>query len=145
MGNTGFTADLFGFLAELGRHNDRAWFAAHKERYQRDVRDPMLRFIEAAAQPLRRISGAIVADPRPMGGSLFRIYRDTRFSKDKSPYKTNVGRAFPGPARVTAHPAATSTSRPARSSSVAASGIRNRSGWLPSGGWSIPTRPASMQ
>jgi uncharacterized protein (TIGR02453 family) len=89
-----FTADLFGFLAELKRHNDRAWFAAHKARYQHDVRDPMLRFIEAAVGPLERISRAVVADPRPVGGSLFRIYRDTRFAKDKSPYKTHAAAHF---------------------------------------------------
>ena len=54
----------------------------------------MLRFIEAAAAPLHRISSEVVADPRPVGGSMFRIYRDTRFGKDKSPYKTNVAAHF---------------------------------------------------
>ncbi len=89
-----FSKDLFRFLGELKRHNDRLWFVAQKERYERDVRDPMLRFIEEVAEPLRRVSPAVVADPRPVGGSLFRIYRDTRFSKDKSPYKTHVAAHF---------------------------------------------------
>ena len=56
-----------------------------------EVRDPVLDFIVAFAQPLKKISQHFLADPRANGGSLFRIYRDTRFSKDKTPYKTNVG------------------------------------------------------
>jgi uncharacterized protein (TIGR02453 family) len=89
-----FEPALFHFLSDLKLHNDRDWFAAQKERYERDVRQPMLRFIAAAAEPLGRISRQVVADPRPVGGSLFRIQRDTRFSKDKSPYKTNAGAHF---------------------------------------------------
>jgi uncharacterized protein (TIGR02453 family) len=89
-----FSPRLFAFLRELKRHNDRDWFAAHKERYERDVREPMLRFIADAAEPLGRISRAISADPRPSGGSLFPIHRDTRFSKDKSPYKTHAAAHF---------------------------------------------------
>ena len=86
--------DLFAFLAELRRHNDRVWFNANKDRYHADVRDPMLEFIGSIAAPLARISRHIVVDPRPSGGSLMRIYRDTRFSRDKTPYKTNVGIHF---------------------------------------------------
>jgi uncharacterized protein (TIGR02453 family) len=89
-----FSRELFRFLAELKRHNDRDWFASHRERYERDVRGPMLRFIAQLAGPLGRIDRAVLADPRPQGGSLFRIHRDTRFSKDKSPYKTHVGAFF---------------------------------------------------
>ena len=89
-----FTPRLFAFLRDLKRHNDRAWFAANKDRYDRDVRGPMLRFITDAATPLGRISRAIAVDPRPVGGSLFRIHRDTRFSKDKSPYKTHAAAHF---------------------------------------------------
>ncbi|MBN2368923.1 MAG: DUF2461 domain-containing protein [Vicinamibacteria bacterium] len=91
---TGFAPDLFRFLRELKRHNDRRWFQARKARYERDVRDPMLRFIAAAAAPLRRISPCVVADPRPSGGSMFRIYRDVRFAKNKDPYKTHVAAHF---------------------------------------------------
>ena len=89
-----FTPALFTFLAELRLHNDRDWFERNRERYLRDVRDPMLRFIADFAPVLRRIAPRLVADPRPVGGSLFRIHRDTRFSADKSPYKTNVAAHF---------------------------------------------------
>jgi uncharacterized protein (TIGR02453 family) len=89
-----FSPRLFAFLRDLKRHNDRQWFAANKERYERDVRAPMLRFVAEAAAPLGRISRTIVADPRPVGGSMFRIHRDTRFSKDKSPYKTHAALHF---------------------------------------------------
>ncbi len=89
-----FSRDLFRFLAELRDHNERDWFAANKERYEKQVRDPILRFIADVEKPLHRISSHFVADPRPVGGSLFRIYRDTRFSKDKSPYKIHMGIHF---------------------------------------------------
>ena len=79
---------LLGFLDELSRNNKREWFQANKDRYIAEVRDPLLGFIEAFAPKLRRISPYFVADARSNGGSLFRIYRDTRFSKDKTPYKT---------------------------------------------------------
>jgi uncharacterized protein (TIGR02453 family) len=85
---------LFKFLRELKKNNDREWFLANKARYESDVRDPMLRFIADFADPLHSISRHFVADPRPMGGSFFRIYRDTRFSKDKSPYKTTAAAHF---------------------------------------------------
>ncbi|HWQ08093.1 MAG TPA: TIGR02453 family protein, partial [Holophaga sp.] len=70
------------------------WFQANKARFEADVREPMLGFIMAFAEPLRRINQHFVADPRPAGGSMFRIFRDTRFARDKSPYKTNVGAQF---------------------------------------------------
>ena len=91
---TQVSRDLFAFLGELRRHNDRVWFNANKDRYLADVRDPMLTFIASVAAPLARISRHISVDPRPSGGSLMRIYRDTRFSRDKTPYKTNVGIHF---------------------------------------------------
>jgi uncharacterized protein (TIGR02453 family) len=86
-----FDPELFTFLKQLKRNNDREWFAKNKQRYIADVQQPALDFISDAAGGLRKISASIVADPRPVGGSLFRIYRDTRFAKDKSPYKTHVG------------------------------------------------------
>jgi len=89
-----FTPKLFAFLRELAAHNDRDWFAANKERYERDVRMPALRFINDFAAPLAKFAPHLVANPRPSGGSLFRIHRDTRFSRDKSPYKTHVGIHF---------------------------------------------------
>lgn len=89
-----FAPAFFAFLEELRLHNDRDWFERNKDRYLRHVRDPMLRFIAGAAPVLRRLAPRLVADPRPAGGSMFRIHRDTRFSRDKSPYKTNVAAAF---------------------------------------------------
>jgi uncharacterized protein (TIGR02453 family) len=90
-----FDEQTFSFLRELKRNNDRAWFNANKERYEESVKEPFLRFIEDVGPELRKVSRNLVADPRPVGGSLFRIYRDIRFSKDKSPYKTHVGAHFP--------------------------------------------------
>lgn len=89
-----FTPALFDFLRELSAHNERAWFQANKARYERDVRDPALRFVAEVGPALQTISRHVVADPRPVGGSLFRINRDVRFSADKSPYKTVVGMSF---------------------------------------------------
>ena len=89
-----FSPALFAFLRELRVNNDRDWFQRNKARYEKDVRDPALRFIEAVGPGLRKLSTHLVADPRPVGGSLFRIHRDIRFSKDKSPYKTAVGMSF---------------------------------------------------
>jgi len=98
-----FSPRLFKFLRELKRNNRRDWFEANKQRYLDDVRDPMLRFIADFALYLAQISDHFVADPRPSGGSLFRIYRDTRFAKDKTPYKTNVGAQFRHDAGADAH------------------------------------------
>ncbi len=91
---TYFTKDLFTFLEELRRNNNREWFAANKDRYERVARGPMLRFIEDAGPVLGKIAPRVLADPRPVGGSMFRIYRDVRFSGDKSPYKTAVSAHF---------------------------------------------------
>ena len=89
-----FSPDLFAFLTDLRANNDREWFAANKHRYESALLEPSLDFVADFAPRLERISRHFVADPRPSGGSLFRIYRDTRFSKDKSPYKTNAGIHF---------------------------------------------------
>ncbi len=89
-----FTPALFSFLRDLARNNDRAWFAANKERYVASVQEPALEFITDFAGPLARISPHFRADARVQGGSLFRIYRDVRFSKDPSPFKTNTGIHF---------------------------------------------------
>jgi uncharacterized protein (TIGR02453 family) len=89
-----FTNDLFMFLKDLKRHNDRAWFAENKERYVEAVREPALEFVRAFAPSLAKISPQFVADDRPVGGSLSRIYRDVRFTKDKTPYKTHVVISF---------------------------------------------------
>ena len=89
-----FGPELFSFLADLREHNDRDWFAANKHRYEEHLLEPSLEFIAAFAPHLEKISPHFRADARPSGGSLFRIYRDTRFSKDKTPYKTNLGIHF---------------------------------------------------
>jgi uncharacterized protein (TIGR02453 family) len=90
-----FPPSFFKFLKELKAHNERPWFHANKERYETLVRNPLLDFIGDVGPSLRRISPRIVADNSPMGGSMFRIYRDTRFSKDKTPYKTHAAAHFP--------------------------------------------------
>jgi uncharacterized protein (TIGR02453 family) len=89
-----FDAELLTFLRDLGTNNDRDWFAAKKGRYEQHLLEPALAFIEDFAPRLERISPHFRADARRSGGSLFRIYRDTRFSKDKTPYKTHLGIHF---------------------------------------------------
>jgi uncharacterized protein (TIGR02453 family) len=89
-----FSDDFFDFLKDLKRHNDRAWFAKNKGRFEKSVQESALSFIAAAGPKLRSISRHIVAEPKAFGGSLSRIYRDTRFSKDKTPYHTHIGIHF---------------------------------------------------
>lgn len=98
-----FTPALFAFLRDLAAHNDRAWFQANKDRYLEHVQEPALAFIVDFAPRLARISPHFSADARVVGGSLFRIQRDTRFSKDKTPYKTNTGVQFRHEAGKDAH------------------------------------------
>ena len=86
-----FTPATLKFLRELRNNNDREWCGENKQRYERDVRDPGMRFIADFAPRLERIAPHLVADPRK---SMFRIYRDTRFSHDKSPFKTHIGIHF---------------------------------------------------
>ena len=95
MAATHFQPALFRFLKELRKNNDRDWFHANKARFEQEVRDPMLGFITALKPRLARLSPHFVVDPRPIGGSLFRMHRDVRFSPDKSPYKTHVAAQFP--------------------------------------------------
>jgi uncharacterized protein (TIGR02453 family) len=75
------------FLRGLARNNRRDWFEAHREEYQRDVREPMAGLVEEMDVRLSTFAPEITGDPRR---SVFRIHRDVRFSKDKSPYKTNA-------------------------------------------------------
>ena len=89
-----FTPKLFQFLARLKRNNNRDWFLAHRGEYEACILQPALRFITDFAAPLYEITPHLIADPRPSRGSLFRIYRDTRFSYDKRPYKTHVAMRF---------------------------------------------------
>ena len=89
-----FRPTLIEFLEQLAANNNRPWFQANKGRYERDVLEPSLAFIRAFQPRLKRISPYFVASDRRVGGSLMRVYRDTRFSKHGEPYKTNVGIQF---------------------------------------------------
>lgn len=89
-----FGAGTFRFLRALARHNERDWFLAHKPDYEAQLRQPFLRLIADLQPDLAAISPHYRADPRPAGGSLFRIHRDTRFANDKTPYKTWSGARF---------------------------------------------------
>jgi uncharacterized protein (TIGR02453 family) len=91
MSETYFTKKSFALMREFARNNNREWFAANKVRFEETLRDPFLRLIGDLAVPLAKISPHFRADPRTQGGSMFRIYRDTRFAKDKTPYKTWLG------------------------------------------------------
>lgn len=94
MATAHFTNELYDFLAELKANNNREWFQSNKKRYEQHVKEPLLRFITDFGPLLHEISPHFVADPRPVGGSMFRIYRDVRFAKDKSPYKTHAAAQF---------------------------------------------------
>ena len=100
---TGFPKDLFRFLNDLSKNNNRDWFNDNKDRYQKSILLPVKDFIVVMGERLHKISNSFVADPRTNGGSMFRIYRDIRFSKDKRPYKDNVGCQFRHIAGKTAH------------------------------------------
>jgi len=89
-----FTKETFAFLRDLATNNNREWFHENRPRYEQWVLAPAIRFIIDFGPRLQRISPHFRADPRPVGGSMFRIHRDTRFSKDKSPYKTHIGIQF---------------------------------------------------
>ncbi len=93
-GSAHFSPELFKFLKDLARNNNREWFAKNQPRYEKYLLESSIRFIKDAGLRLKSISPYLVADPKATGGSLFRIYRDIRFSKDKSPYKTNVAMNF---------------------------------------------------
>lgn len=86
-----FSDASFKFLHGLARHNDKAWFAAHKHQYEEHVRQPFLHLLGDLQPDLANISEHFRSDPKTVGGSLFRIYRDARFSSDKSPYKSWQG------------------------------------------------------
>lgn len=90
----GFPKSTFKFLQELKNNNNRDWFKENKSRYEADVLEPSLEFIESMSSTLKKVSPYFLAVSKRTGGSLIRIYRDTRFSKDKTPYKTNIGIHF---------------------------------------------------
>ena len=90
-----FTTEFFTFFRALKRHNNREWFQGNKSRYEQYVRDPFLKFIEDFRPRLHAISPHFIADPRPSGGSLLRIYRDMRFRPDQAPYQVMAAARFP--------------------------------------------------
>lgn len=90
----GFPEKTLAFLHKLSQNNERDWFQAHKADYEAGVLEPSLDFIQALEQPLAKLSPRLLCIPKRVGGSLMRIYRDTRFAHDKRPYKTNIGIHF---------------------------------------------------
>ena len=89
-----FKSETIAFLRELKANNNRDWFNENKPRYEELVLDVALNFIQSMHDPLLKIAPHFTAIPKRMGGSLMRVYRDTRFSKNKTPYKTNIGIQF---------------------------------------------------
>ena len=87
-----FTRKTLAFLRALKRHNDREWFRARKPEYEQHVRGPMIELLARLSADFPRFAPELVAEPRV---SLYRIYRDTRFSEDKTPLKTHVAAHFP--------------------------------------------------
>ena len=90
----GFEKATIEFLEQLAANNNREWFKENKTRYEEQVLDAALRFIQSMQDPLAQLAPHFTAIPQRMGGSLMRVYRDTRFSKNKLPYKTNIGIQF---------------------------------------------------
>ena len=87
-----FTKKTLSFLRALKRNNRREWFLPRKDDYEQHVKAPMIALVERLAADMRTFAPELVADPKV---SLFRVYRDTRFSSDKTPYKTHVAARFP--------------------------------------------------
>ena len=90
----GFSKKFFDFFKELSENNNKEWFQENKKRYEEEVVTPTLAFITDMQPRLKKISPHFIAEPKKAGGSMFRIYRDVRFSKDKKPYKENAGCQF---------------------------------------------------
>ena len=84
---SGFTPKAFAFLRGLARHNEKPWFDAHREQYERDLRAPMIALVDEMDARLAEFAPEMIGDRRR---SVFRIHRDVRFSNDKRPYKTNA-------------------------------------------------------
>ena len=99
---TGFRPEAIDFLAELAQNNDRAWFQPRKSDYERLLKEPMEALVAALAERFEARGLPLGADPKR---SVSRIYRDTRFAKDKSPYKSNIYARFPWVGRGSDHDA----------------------------------------
>lgn len=92
--NPYFTTEGMSFLQELEKNNNRDWFMENKPRYEDLIRTPALNFIDDMENDLTHLSPHFLAISKKVGGSLMRVHRDVRFSKDKTPYKTNIGIQF---------------------------------------------------
>lgn len=104
---SGFPAETRQFLSDLRENNDRDWFNANKKRYEKFVKIPSVAFVQVMGTRLQDIDEKLVVDARTNGsGNLMRMARDTRFSADKSPYKSNIAMMWwHGSGKKTAHPA----------------------------------------
>jgi len=91
---TGFPPETLAFFSELASNNNKSWFEAHRDDYDEYVMEPSREFVIAIGERLRKLAPNVMADPR-VNKSIFRIYRDTRFSNDKTPYKTHLALWFP--------------------------------------------------
>lgn len=91
---SGFPQDTLRFLEDLQANNTREWFAANKARYEQSFLEPSLELIRQLEKPFAKVAPLLRMEAKKMGGSLMRVYKDTRFSKDKTPYKTNIGIQF---------------------------------------------------
>jgi len=89
-----FSRKTISFLKELDKNNNKVWFDQNRQRYEDEVRSKALAFIESMERPMQKISPHFIVSARKTGGSLMRVHKDIRFSKDKTPYKTNVGIHF---------------------------------------------------
>lgn len=94
MPNPYFTTQGMNFLGQIEKNNNRDWFHENKSNYEKLIRTPSLNFIDDMENDLSHISPHFLAVAKKVGGSLMRVHRDVRFSKDKSPYKTNIGIQF---------------------------------------------------
>ena len=89
-----FNRKTISFLKELNQNNNKIWFDQNRQRYEDEVRTPALNYIESMDQHMAKISPHFVVSAKKVGGSLMRVHKDIRFSKDKTPYKTNIGIQF---------------------------------------------------
>jgi len=89
-----FSRKTLSFLKELNKNNNKIWFDENRQRYEDEVRTPALNYIESMDQHMAKISPHFVVSAKKVGGSLMRVHKDIRFSKDKTPYKTNIGIHF---------------------------------------------------
>lgn len=89
-----FSRKTIAFLKELNQNNNKIWFDQNRQRYEDEVRTPAFDYIESMDQHIAKISPHFIVSAKKVGGSMMRVHKDIRFSKDKTPYKTNIGIHF---------------------------------------------------